>query len=35
MKAIHNDPFNIGFRMRTPFGDVSYLSDTEYTEEIG
>lgn len=34
-KAVHNDPFNIGFRMETPYGDVSYLSDTEYYEDIG
>lgn len=35
MKAVHNDPHNVGFRMETPFGAVSYLSDTEYSRDIG
>jgi phosphoribosyl 1,2-cyclic phosphodiesterase len=34
-KAKHSDPYNVGFRFHTPFGMVSYLSDTEYTQEIG
>ena len=35
MRAVHSDPYNVGFRMHTEFGDVSYLSDTEYHEDIG
>ncbi len=35
MRAVHNDPYNVGFRMHTPHGIVSYLSDTEYHEDIG
>ena len=34
-RAIHSDPFNVGFRMHTAYGDVCYLSDTEYSEDIG
>ena len=35
MRAVHNDPTNVGFRMHTDHGIVSYLSDTEYHEDIG
>lgn len=34
MKAIHSDPTNVGFRFHTEHGLVSYVSDTEYTDEI-
>ncbi len=34
-KARHSDPCNVGFRFHTPFGIVSYLSDTEYGRDIG
>lgn len=34
-KAAHSDPTNVGFRFKTPYGTVSYVSDTDYTEEIG
>ena len=33
-KAIHSDPTNVGFRFHTDHGIVSYVSDTEYTDEI-
>lgn len=33
-KAIHSDPTNVGFVFHTEHGDVSYVSDTEFTEEI-
>ena len=35
MRAVHNDPTNVGFMMHTDHGIVSYLSDTEYHEDIG
>ena len=35
VRAVHNDPTNVGFRMHTDHGMVSYLSDTEYHEDIG
>lgn len=34
-RARHSDPFNVGFRFRTQHGIVSYLSDTEYDDDIG
>lgn len=34
-RARHSDPCNVGFRFHTPFGTVSYLSDTEYDPDIG
>ncbi|AGI47289.1 Metal-dependent hydrolases of the beta-lactamase superfamily I [Thermoplasmatales archaeon BRNA1] len=34
-RAKHSDPTNMGFKFHTGHGIVSYLSDTEYTEEIG
>ncbi|TQS79177.1 MAG: metal-dependent hydrolase [Methanomethylophilus alvi] len=34
-RARHSDPTNVGFRFHTENGIVSYLSDTEYDEEIG
>lgn len=33
-RAIHSDPTNVGFRFHTDAGIVSYVSDTEYTDEI-
>ncbi|MDO5861374.1 MAG: MBL fold metallo-hydrolase [Thermoplasmata archaeon] len=33
-RAIHSDPTNVGFRMDTGHGIFSYVSDTEYTDEI-
>lgn len=33
-RAIHSDPTNVGFRMETGHGVFSYVSDTEYTDEI-
>ena len=33
-KAIHSDPTNVGFRFHTDHGIVSYVSDTEYRDEI-
>jgi len=33
-KAIHSDPTNVGFVFHTEFGNISYVSDTEYTPEI-
>ena len=32
--AIHSDPTNVGFKFHTDHGVVSYVSDTEFTEEI-
>ncbi len=32
--ARHSDPTNVGFTFHTPHGKVSYVSDTEFTEEI-
>lgn len=32
--AIHSDPTNVGFRFHTEHGIVSYVSDTEYTDEL-
>ena len=29
-KAEHSDPFSVGLRIETPFGDVGYTSDTGY-----
>lgn len=34
-RSVHSDPHNVGFRMHTPHGDVCYVTDTEYTPEIG
>lgn len=34
-RARHSDPTNVGFRFNTPYGVVSYVSDTEYDEDIG
>ena len=34
-RAVHNDPTNVGFIMHTDHGTVSYLSDTEYHEDVG
>lgn len=33
-KAIHSDPTNVGFVFHTESGDVAYVSDTEYSDEI-
>lgn len=33
-KAIHSDPTNVGFVFHTKHGEVSYVSDTEFTPEI-
>ncbi|MCQ2069919.1 MAG: MBL fold metallo-hydrolase [archaeon] len=33
--ARHSDPTNVGFKFHTPNGIVSYVSDTEYDEDIG
>jgi len=33
-KAIHSDPTNVGFVFHTDHGDVSYVSDTEFSVEI-
>ncbi len=33
-KAIHSDSSNVGFRFHTDHGILSYVSDTEYTDEI-
>ena len=33
-KAVHSDPTNVGFRFHTDNGIVSYVSDTEYSDEI-
>ncbi len=33
-KAKHSDPTNVGFRFHTDAGIISYVSDTEFTEEI-
>lgn len=33
-KAIHSDPTNVGFRFHTDHGIVSYVSDTEYRDEL-
>lgn len=33
-RAIHSDPMNVGFRFHTSDGIVSYVSDTEYADEI-
>ncbi len=33
-RAIHSDPTNVGFRFHTDKGIVSYVSDTEYTDDI-
>lgn len=32
--SLHSDPSNIGFRLKTPEGDISYISDTQYFEEL-
>ena len=34
MQAKHSDPTNVGFMFHTPDGAVSYVSDTEYSDEI-
>ena len=34
MKAVHSDPTNVGFIFHTEHGLVSYVSDTEYSDEI-
>ena len=33
-KALHSDPTNVGFTFHTSHGNVSYVSDTSFTEEI-
>ncbi len=33
-RADHSDPTNAGFRFRTPYGTVSYVSDTGYSDAI-
>jgi len=33
-RAVHSDPTNVGFTFHTEFGKVSYLSDTEYSDDI-
>ena len=33
--ARHSDPYNVGFRFSTPYGVISYVSDTEYDQDIG
>lgn len=33
-KAIHGDPTNVGFKFFTEDGVISYVSDTEYSDEI-
>lgn len=33
-KAVHSDPTNVGFVFHTDNGLVSYVSDTEYSDEI-
>lgn len=33
--ARHSDPTNTGFGFETPYGTVSYVSDTEYDDNIG
>lgn len=33
-RAIHSDPTNVGFKMDTGHGILSYVSDTEYSDEI-
>ncbi|MBE6519478.1 MAG: MBL fold metallo-hydrolase [Thermoplasmata archaeon] len=33
-KAVHSDPTNVGFVFHTDHGDVSYVSDTEFSVEI-
>lgn len=33
-KANHSDPTNVGFRMDTGHGILSYVSDTQYSDEI-
>ena len=33
-KAVHSDPTNVGFIFHTEHGDVAYVSDTEYSDEI-
>lgn len=32
--SLHSDPSTIGFRMRTRYGDVSYIPDTAYFDEL-
>ncbi|WP_457754018.1 MBL fold metallo-hydrolase [Thermococcus sp.] len=32
--AIHADPTTIGFRLRTKYGDISYIPDTQYFDEL-
>ncbi len=33
-RAVHSDPTNVGFRFHTEHGIVSYVSDTEYSDDI-
>ncbi|MDO5853666.1 MAG: MBL fold metallo-hydrolase [Thermoplasmata archaeon] len=33
-RAVHSDPTNVGFRMHTANGIFSYVSDTEYSDDI-
>lgn len=33
-RSVHSDPSTVGFRFHTADGVVSYVSDTEYSEEI-
>gem|GEM_PF-78540 len=32
--SMHSDPTTIGFRMGTKFGDISYIPDTQYFDEL-
>jgi len=34
-RARHSDPTNVGFRFHTDDGIISYVSDTEYDDDIG
>lgn len=34
LKAVHSDPTNVGFTFHTGFGKVSYVSDTEYSDDV-
>lgn len=33
-RAVHSDPTNVGFRFHTDHGIVSYVSDTEYADDL-
>ena len=32
--AMHADPTTIGFRLKTKYGDISYIPDTQYFDEL-